>query len=58
MVNPEELSATDVIRKLLDACKELLEECGKRRAGDWQTINEGMVAGEKFLRDAKSKASA
>lgn len=50
------------IQGLLAACKELLAESGKQRAGDWEIINSGMVQGEQMLRDlrtekAKSPAS-
>ncbi len=50
--------AAEVIRMLLDACKELLAEAGKKRAANWEIINDGMVAGEKFLIQETKKGGA
>jgi hypothetical protein len=50
MTKAKEPTAAEVVQMLLDACKELLAECGRKRAADWEIINEGMVAGERFVR--------
>lgn len=51
----KEPAAVEVVRMLLDACKELLAESGNKRAGDWEIINDGMVAGERFVRSNGEK---
>lgn len=58
MVNTKEKTAAEVIRMLLDACKELLAEAGNKRAADWEIINDGMVEGESFLRRSKEGRKA
>ncbi len=58
MTNPKDPTATQVVRMLLASCKELLEECGKKRAGDWAIINDGMVAGEEFARKSETRTNA
>lgn len=53
MTTTKETTAEEVVQKLLDACKELLAESGRQRAGDWEIINDGMVEGERFLHRSK-----
>ncbi len=55
MENATEPTAAEVVQMLLDACKELMAESGKQRAGDWEIINTGMVEGQKFLRRSEKK---
>lgn len=55
-MKPEEVER--VICGLLSSCKELLVEMGKQRAGDWQIINDGMVSGEKMLREIRTNMQA
>ena len=39
-----------VIRELLKACNELMTEfISRKRAADWEIINDAMVAGERFV---------
>jgi len=46
-----------VVRGLLDACKELMQEHGSKPKGvtDWAVVNDAMVAWEKALRPVKVK---
>jgi len=53
MTTTNETTAAEVVQKLMDACKELLAEAGRKRAADWEIINDGMVAGEAFLHRSK-----
>lgn len=47
----------EVVKGLLNACKELMQEHGSRPKGvtDWAVVNDAMVAGENAIRPAKVK---
>ena len=42
----------EAAKKGLEAAKELFEELGRKRAGDWGVINQGMLALERASREA------
>ena len=48
----KEAELAKVVRRLLDACKELMKEHGHRPKGvtDWEVVNDAMVAGEAAIR--------
>ena len=48
----------EVVKGLIQACKELMKEHGSRPKGvtDWSVVNDAMVAGEQAVRPVKAKA--
>lgn len=53
MMTKKEVAKT--IRALMRACDELMTEfIGKKRAADWEVINDAMVAGGKVLNDLET----
>lgn len=46
-ISIETKELTKTVGMLMDACKELMAESGKRRAANWEIINDAMVAGGK-----------
>lgn len=45
----------EVVKGLIEACKELMKEHGSKPKGvtDWAVVNDAMVAGESAIRSTK-----
>ena len=45
-----------IVKGVLAACDELMTEfISRKRAANWQVINDGLVAAERFVRDGDRK---